>query len=210
MPFLHYETDERREQMAQAIKRASCGQEALHHALPDEMLIQAYLKGTPQLHTRRTLDQFFYHGIDTSDRDRDQVVYRYCKRRNLEAKIFMVDQLWLWVLGKGKYRQSEKGMSELILTTDLIVTSFPQRWQQPKNDPLNVLDGIIEDMNAKTRPPITSVYDLAMLITSRCCGMFDRHRMDDENYQFLDMFESSIGHVVSQILALHFLSCQHI
>jgi hypothetical protein len=60
-----------------------------------------------------------------------------------------------------------------------------------------VLDGIIEDMNAKTRPPIDSVYDLAMLITSRCCGVFDRHKLDSESYQFLDMFESSIGHVVS-------------
>jgi hypothetical protein len=82
------------------------------------------------------------------------------------------------------------------LEIELIVTSFPQRWEQPKNDPLNVLDGIIEDMNAKTRPPIQSVYDLAMLISSRCCGMFDRHRMDNEQFQFLDMFESSIGHVV--------------
>lgn len=32
-----------------------------------------------------------------------------------------------------------------------------------------------------------------MLITSRCSGMFDRHRLDDQDYQFLDMFESSIG-----------------
>jgi hypothetical protein len=94
----------------------------------------------------------------------------------------------------------------LITRTDteaeLIVTSFPQRWEQPKNDPLNVLDGIIEDMNAKTRPPIQSVYDLAMLISSRCCGMFDRHRMDNEQFQFLDMFESSIGHVVG-LLSTH-------
>jgi Mg2+ and Co2+ transporter CorA len=81
---------------------------------------------------------------------------------------------------------------------DLIVTSFPQRWEQPKNDPLNVLDGIIEDMNAKTRPPIKSVYDLAMLITGRCSGMFDRHRLDDEDYHFLDMFESSIGRVTNR------------
>jgi Mg2+ and Co2+ transporter CorA len=85
----------------------------------------------------------------------------------------------------------------LIGTTELVVTSFPQRWQQPKNDPLNVLDGIIEDMNAKTRPPVKSVYDLAMLITSRCSGMFDRHRLDAEELQFIDMFESSIGHVTN-------------
>jgi hypothetical protein len=53
-------------------------------------------------------------------------------------------------------------------------------------------------MNAKTRPPVESVYDLALLITGRCSGMFDRHRLDDETYQFLDMFESSIGHVTNQ------------
>jgi Mg2+ and Co2+ transporter CorA len=43
-----------------------------------------------------------------------------------------------------------------------------------------------------------SVYDLAMLITSRCSGMFDRHRLDNVEYQFLDMFESSIGQVTNK------------
>jgi hypothetical protein len=108
MPFLHYETDERREKMSNAIKRASSGREPLHHTSADEMLIQAYLNSSPPLHTRRTLDQFFYHGIDTSDRDRDQVVYRYCKRAKLEPKIFMVDQLWLWILGKGIFEDQTK------------------------------------------------------------------------------------------------------
>ena len=53
-------------------------------------------------------------------------------------------------------------------------------------------------MNAKTRPPMKSVYDLAMLITTRCSGVFDRHRLDSEEYQFLDMFESSIGQVTNK------------
>lgn len=60
------------------------------------------------------------------------------------------------------------------------------------------MDGIIEETNAKTRPPVQSVYDLAMLITNRCSGMFDRHRLDVQDYQFLDMFESSIGHVTNR------------
>lgn len=88
----------------------------------------------------------------------------------------MVDQLWLWVLGK-----------------DLVVTSFPQRWRQPRNDPLNVLEGIIEDINSKTREPVQDVYELAMTIAGRCFGTFDRHRKGDDDFQFLDMFESSIG-----------------
>lgn len=37
-----------------------------------------------------------------------------------------------------------------------------------------------------------------MLITSRCSGIFDRHRLETEEYQFLDMFESSIGHVTNE------------
>ncbi|KAH9994522.1 hypothetical protein F4779DRAFT_218338 [Xylariaceae sp. FL0662B] len=181
MPFLHYETDERRRKMSSAIKSVREGRRPLESSSRDALLVKAYLNNTPPLHPRRTLDQYFYHGIDTSARDTDQVVYRYCKRHKVEAKLFMVDQLWLWIIGK-----------------DLIITCFPQRWDQPKQDPLNVLDGIIEETNAKTRPPIQSVYDLAMLITSRCSGMFDRHRLDNQDFQFLDMFESSIGLVTDK------------
>ncbi|KAI2605506.1 uncharacterized protein GGS25DRAFT_505349 [Hypoxylon fragiforme] len=181
MPFLHYETDERRRKMSRAIKNARDGRNIVDNSSRDSLIVNAYLNNTPPLHPRRTLDQFFYHGIDTSVRDTDQVVYRYCERHGVEPKVFMVDQLWLWIIGK-----------------DLIITCFPQRWDQPKQDPLNVLDGIIEETNAKTRPPIGSVYDLAMLITSRCSGTFDRHRLDDQDFQFLDMFESSIGLVTDQ------------
>lgn len=77
--------------------------------------------------------------------------------------------------------------------TDLVVTCFSQRWDQQSQDHLNVVNGIIEETNAKTRPPITSVYDLSMLITSRCSGLFDRHCFCLPEYQFLDMFDSSIG-----------------
>lgn len=40
---------------------------------------------------------------------------------------------------------------------DLILTCFPERWDQPKRDALNLFDGVIEDINSKTRPPIRSV-----------------------------------------------------
>ncbi|OJK04407.1 hypothetical protein ASPACDRAFT_20712 [Aspergillus aculeatus ATCC 16872] len=187
MPYLHFETTERRQKMQDAIQRAEtrCLARPSLTRTPtrDELLISAHLaSSTTSLHIRRTLDQFFYPNIDTLTRDQDQVVYRYQtkgqgrERFLSEPKIFMVDQLWMWILGTG-----------------LIVTSFPERWEQPKNDPLNVLDGIIEDINSKTREPVKSVYDLAIIITTRCSGVFDRHRMGDEEYQFLDMFEASIG-----------------
>ena len=184
MPYLHYETDKMRLQMSHAINRAVSSKEDQFQGpgacCGDEMLVQAYLQSTRNLHIRRTLDQFYYHAITTEERDQDQVVYRYTADKGREKKVFMVDQLWLYILDK-----------------DLIITSFPQRWKQPKNDPLNVLDGIIEDMSSKTQPPVRSVYDLATLVTGRCCGVFDRHRLGDEDYQFLDMFESSIGEVVT-------------
>jgi len=188
MPYLHFESSRRRQEMQDAIKRAESLRLPLCPTVGkaktyDEMLIRAHLAtSTASLHVRRTLDQSFYHNIDTESRDQDQVVYRYQLKgtdldsSDVDPKIVMVDQLWMWVLGPS-----------------LIVTSFPQRWQQPKNDPLNVLDNVIEDINSKTREPVKSVYDLAMTITSRCTGVFDRHRMGDEEYQFLDMFESSIG-----------------
>ncbi|KAJ5819343.1 hypothetical protein N7474_004934 [Penicillium riverlandense] len=189
LPYLHFETAERRQKMQEAIQRAEKMDSLFQPRgisrirTRDEMLLDAHLSSSStSLHVRRTLDQFFYPNIDTQSRDQDQVVYRYQTKgpgragTSEDPKIFMVDQLWMWILG-----------------TNLIVTGFPQRWDQPKNDPLNVLDGIIEDINSKTREPVKLIYDLAIIITNRCSGVFDRHRLGDDEYQFLDMFESSIG-----------------
>jgi hypothetical protein len=75
----------------------------------DEVLIKAYsLSNTPgqlpPLQLRRTLDQYFYtHLLSTYERDTDQVVLRYTRDSpTMEPKIFMVDQLWLWVLNGSK------------------------------------------------------------------------------------------------------------
>jgi hypothetical protein len=74
--------------------------------LLNENLIKAYLvssedKPMPPLQLRRTLDQYFYtHLKNTSQRDSDQVVYKHTKL-TFEPKIFMVDQLWLWILDDG-------------------------------------------------------------------------------------------------------------
>lgn len=58
----------------------------------------------------------------------------------------------------------------MLTLLDLVVTCFPGRWEHQTRDPLNVLDGIMEEMNAKTRPAVRSAYDLAILISSRCSG----------------------------------------
>ncbi|KAI0545222.1 hypothetical protein F4679DRAFT_485269 [Xylaria curta] len=68
-------------------------------------LIRGYL--TPDslgeagaLQTRRTLDQYFYTYLDTRNRDRDQVVYRHMRdiMHSQEPKLFMVDQIWIWII----------------------------------------------------------------------------------------------------------------
>jgi hypothetical protein len=85
----------------------------------------------------------------------------------------------------------------LTIYADLVFTCFPARWGQPKRDPLNLFDGLIEDINSKTKPPVRSVFELAALITDRCTGTFDRHHWGNEDYLFLEMFELSIGTMVS-------------
>lgn len=86
MPYLHFETDQRRQAMQAAIARIPLIKEREKHGnciikqvVPaastyDEMLLRAHLTSSQvSLHVRRTLDQFFYHNIDTQSRDCDQV-----------------------------------------------------------------------------------------------------------------------------------------
>jgi hypothetical protein len=75
--------------------------------LLNENLILGYLfpkaGELPYLQPRRTLDQYFYtHLENTSERDSDQVVYRYTQKTTAPPKMFMVDQLWVWILNEGK------------------------------------------------------------------------------------------------------------
>lgn len=72
-----------------------------------EHLIQGYLMARPSqepsLQLRQTLDQYLYSHLEsTSQRDEDQVVYRFTKGEPI-PKMFMVDQLWMWILGNGKW-----------------------------------------------------------------------------------------------------------
>jgi hypothetical protein len=83
MPYLHFESTQRCQEMQKAIKKAESLRSPHSPYLSkattyDEMLIRAHLaNSTHSLHIRRTLDQSFYHNINTESRDQDQVVYRY-------------------------------------------------------------------------------------------------------------------------------------
>lgn len=150
----------------------------------DENLIDAHVDAVScSMNARCTLDQYYYRTIDTSKlRDHDQVIHRY-QRKHLaptessdDIRLLMVDQLWMWIVGK-----------------DLIITSFPQRWQKPRNYPHNVLESIVSDINSPGRAAVSSVHELAFTIATHCFGPFDRRNISEGEMLFLDMFEFSIG-----------------
>lgn len=82
----------------------------LSPGLLHKILVRGYLKPgegdqkVPPLQIRRTLDHYFYSHLESmSRRDGDQVIQRYTARfMNVEPKMFMVDQLWIWILDEGK------------------------------------------------------------------------------------------------------------
>jgi ankyrin repeat protein/Mg2+ and Co2+ transporter CorA len=189
MPYLHWEADSNRLSMRNTVNEVMEQKDLPFNPQrsKDECLIQGYLRQSTDLHLRRTLDQFKHHGIITDKRDRDQVVYRFYQRAKADdPKIFMVDQMWIWVFD------------------GILITCFPERWGQPVRDPLSLFDGLIEDINSKTQPPVKSVYELAALITNRCTGSFDRHEWgyEDLDYKFFEMFELSIGIMTRRSTAL--------
>ncbi|RDW79267.1 uncharacterized protein DSM5745_06119 [Aspergillus mulundensis] len=180
MPYLHFETTEGYQKMRNAIRRAETTSfpSEPYRSSYDELLIEAYPALSPGgLHIRRTLDQFFYPNLDTEYRDEDQVVYRYQVRTQCPVpKIYMVDQLWM-----------------IILKGGLVITTFPQRLEQPENDRFDVFDRIMKHLKQKR---IRKLDDLVTAIVDQCCGAFDRHApSNDEEYQFFAMFEASIGRV---------------
>lgn len=181
IPYLQFETFEAFRRMQDAIYRTETLNWLPGELSRDEFLIRAYLMpATAGWHIRRTLDQFSYPNMHTEALDQDQIIYRYQVRMSEtpERKLCMVDQLWMW-----------------ILQSDIVITSFPQRWERPKNDPFDILRVITETI---IRHPPNSVHELAALITDHCCGSFERHASLDENLRVFDMFDASIGMATSE------------
>ena len=198
MPYLHFETQYHVHEMQRAIKRAQTLQSPslpLTKPMPvDEMLIQAYLTTEPpSLHVRRLLDPSIHSKIDLQSRDANQVAEDYrsedsSEYTDIDNKVLMIDQLWMWVLGE-----------------NLIVTAFPQRWRQLRNDPSNVLESIITHINKRSYTGIEhikSVYDLSMVITTQCLGVLDRNGIHKENFHFMDKFEAFIYSATDQEVRL--------
>lgn len=82
-PYMDYETSSNLEQMQNALRTGTstpCSSTASILENPNKALYDAYV-GNAALHPRRTLDQYLYHNMDTSERDKDQVIQRYQKNQ---------------------------------------------------------------------------------------------------------------------------------
>ncbi|KAI2463165.1 hypothetical protein F4781DRAFT_440881 [Annulohypoxylon bovei var. microspora] len=121
MPILGFEQHQYRIKLASTMKTTnSLAQETL--SMNDTTLfIRAYFNcNESPLHCRRTLDQFRYYMLDdTEERDNNQVVFKWARKRDRQHPknpdgypLLMVDQLWLWILPDEK----------------TVITSFPNTW----------------------------------------------------------------------------------
>jgi hypothetical protein len=93
----------------------------------DKMLVLAYLR-EKCVHVSRALHQFYYYSLNTHARDTKQVITTYVKNRRSKAtgqlpkpdgsspEIFMVDQLWLWVLDESMFSELPSRARHLTIT----------------------------------------------------------------------------------------------
>ncbi|KAI0387550.1 hypothetical protein F5Y04DRAFT_240482 [Hypomontagnella monticulosa] len=165
-------------------------------------LIRGYLKSEspdrgPPLQMRRTLDRYFYTHLDTTHRrDRDQVVSRFTSRHQI-PKLFMVDQLWIW-----------------ILNGDTIISCLPMQWDRSTSytapqtglfgseyNSLDVYAAVLKHLHMSQRPAITTVQAMAELIVETCVNIFDPNKLP-RDLQFFDFFEASVGTIADRVAML--------
>ncbi|KAK3988464.1 hypothetical protein QBC44DRAFT_382394 [Cladorrhinum sp. PSN332] len=158
-------------------------------------LLTTYLDQHHPLHTRRTLDEFYYFNLEAREmdaRDKSQTFSDYFRKNpkvnNGEPNfpILMVDQLWLWVLDN-----------------KTVISSFPCRWDYENLcDPHNMTDIVaaVERRLVIDRQlrPVENGMQLAELIANECSGiLFDIAKYREKWLQVREIYESAIGDVVS-------------
>ncbi|RMJ15102.1 hypothetical protein CDV36_005242 [Fusarium kuroshium] len=177
-------------------------------------LLITYSQAKPPIHDRRTLDQAFYYTMKIEDawkRDTDQVLYRYFQStdKSEDARILMVDQLWIWIIDTPRKRDGEP---ERRLKT--VVTAFPPRWSKKEAevdfgshwallaDAKSMPDAhgrILNALYSDYGQNISSATDLLCLIIDKCSALF--HPVPEEandTLSYLDVFTTGIGEQASE------------
>lgn len=130
----------------------------------------------------------------TEKRDEDQVVSRWVNPEKQDQtpphNILMVDQLWIW-------RFTDTRGDKPV---EYVISSFPDRAGvdiDPTAYDDNLRRTVLEPRDG--RRPISGPNDLVFRILGACANVFDRCQ-DVKLLQFLQIFENSIGKVVSHDL----------
>jgi Mg2+ and Co2+ transporter CorA len=178
----------------------------------EEALIRFYLNEPPALHIRRTLDQYFYHMLkSTQERDDDQVVTRWAAKDGLKDphNILMVDQLWLWTLSQGDEVQSSERKERESDNCDetepverhksrFVISCFPSRTGASHTyRTMDDLRRLVLDPHRRRRDPVRRPEHLISRILETCLSLFDRLQEIPE-LRFFQMFEESIGSIDDQ------------
>ncbi|GAB1309927.1 Ankyrin repeat protein [Madurella fahalii] len=178
MPFLAYESHEGRRKIAKIINQVRDSNADTVLSDKNSALIKGYISSrTGPLHCRRTLDQYSYYMLETTERrDKDQVVYRWAKslgKPKKEVPILMVDQLWLWVLPDGT-----------------VITSLPNTHQP--SETYNIRKLLSEEIETnKSRRAIQGPDSLVDVILKTCLNIMTREGPGGVKLQ--ECFQSSIN-----------------
>ncbi|KAK4194328.1 hypothetical protein QBC40DRAFT_188426 [Triangularia verruculosa] len=178
MPYLAYESHDGRKRMAAMINRVNDDKNRpLSHR--ESALIDGYIHAQDilPLHCRRTLDQYSYYMLETTERrDKDQVVYRWATKHGKPknaAPILMVDQLWLWVLPDGT-----------------VITCMPNT--EKPSEQYNIKKLLSREIETnKARQAIQSPDSLVDMILKTCLNIMTRQGPGGVKLQ--EAFQSSIN-----------------
>lgn len=155
----------------------------------DQVVFRATTADPLKFH-RWDVDRAIWTGHDTQENKTPEQVEPCLEcTSNIQkvSRVIMVDQLWMWVLGK-----------------KTIITCFPKRYGANKHD----TSGIHKSIRMRIGEGgirIHSVFDLALVIFEECSNtFFDRTRTTDKQPQVLDEFSEAIGNIVSANLLYRF------
>lgn len=152
---------------------------------PNELHIRGYgvseANGQIPFQPRLSLDQYYYSQLEnTAARDKDQVVYRYTKnpQNSTEPKIFMVDQLWMWLINGG---MDEPRMIRATCTDtwilDTLITCAPNQWRHGKStSPGDDRSASNYSEESLQRGPIIDIYESLGFPTDLSIRSFDSGR----------------------------------
>ena len=187
MPFLHFDSVDGQREMREAVSRETTPDVSISQPPPTRLdyLVQGYMKGSTKLQLRRTLDQFRYPGMNTVNRDQDQVVQRFYKHKEPksngwnETKLFVVEQLWAWTA------------PGIVITCSQDIDR-----DQLKGDSggHGVIRRVVRDLRMRLVTTETE-QELVAIIMNRCVGFFDRFYASCDDLKFFEIFELSFGKI---------------